>query len=484
MPPKMSVKAGRYIGVAARGCVSWRGVRYATAERWGLPTLCATPRDDILCDAYGPPIAQAKGAFMPMPSLVEDSLLLNIHSPAADGARRPVMVFIHGGAFLFGSGSDYDGTKFAEEGDIVVVTINYRLGVLGFGDFSALGVPRNLGLHDQIAALRWVRENIAAFGGDPDCITIVGESAGSMSISLLMVSSAREGLFDRAILQSGALNLIHESDIAADLGRRYREILGSGAADLDALRQVPLEQLLSAQAKIDAEVLDGLPASPVYDGDLLPASLSDALRTDTPSIPMIAGSNRDEVRLFATSRTSGILHTKREKILALVRDQHGTEFEREIASLYADTKSDNFNLGSDINFSMSTRLFAERHAAAGNPSWAYRFDRGGVLFGATHAIELTYLWPTTLRQSFMLRGGFLIGDRARLGKRLRQHWISFVRSGDPGADWPRYEAGSRSVKLFDKRDSIAHDPDGERRSAWAGRELLPARPIRELPASS
>jgi para-nitrobenzyl esterase len=476
MNAERNVKAGHYIGVARRGCVSWRGIRYARAARWELPTLRAAPQDDVHCDVHGPPIAQAKGAFLPMPSLVEDSLLLNIDSPAADGARRPVMVFIHGGAFLFGTGSDYDGSQFAEEGDIVVVTINYRLGVLGFGDFSALGVPNNLGLQDQIAALRWVRENIAAFGGDPDCITVAGESAGSISISLLMVSSAREGLFDRAILQSGALNLIHERDISTRLGQRHCEILG--ASSLDALRQVSLEQLLDAQTRIDAEVEDGLPVSPVYDGDLLPASLSDAVRTETPSIPIIAGSNRDEVRLFATPRTRGMLPTERAKIMALVRNQHGAAFEAEIASLYPDTKSDNFNLGSDTNFSMSTRLFAERHAAAGNPSWAYRFDRAGLFLGATHAVELTYLWPMTLRQSFMLRGGLLIGDRKRLAKRMRRYWINFVRSGDPGADWPRYEDESRAVKLFDKRDSIANDPDGARRSAWAGRELLPARSLR------
>ncbi|MET0371543.1 MAG: carboxylesterase family protein [Sphingobium sp.] len=200
--------AGRFRGEDRGASVAWRGIRYAHAERFALPGPVAPPSDIVDAVRLGAACPQQVGFATPEqlgPSQSEDCLFLNIFSPGSVAKRRPVMVWFHGGAFVGGSAAMYDGGMLAETGDIVVVGVNYRLGLLGFLGVEALGIPMNLGLHDQIAALRWVRDNIAAFGGDPDHVTIAGESAGSVSVSvsLLMLSAAAGGLFHGASCRAG-----------------------------------------------------------------------------------------------------------------------------------------------------------------------------------------------------------------------------------------------------------------------------------------
>ncbi|MDX7954071.1 carboxylesterase family protein, partial [Lichenihabitans sp. Uapishka_5] len=207
----------------------------------------------------------------------EDCLHLNIWSPAADARRRPVLVWVHGGAFTSGSGALYGGAPLAAGGDIVVVTVNYRLGGLGFVDFgSALGDPtvgRNLGLQDVMAALGWVRRNVAQFGGDPARVTLAGESAGSIMISALMATDAAT-LFDQAILQSGAFNLIHTAETGLTIARAWVEALRPRPQNLADLQALPAQAFVEAEAAVARAIPGASPAAPWFDGTVLPASLA------------------------------------------------------------------------------------------------------------------------------------------------------------------------------------------------------------------
>ena len=467
--------AGTFQGISAGSVTAWRGIRYGQAARFAVSAAVPAAAGVQVCDRFGACAPQTSHYMKVNPvnrePPAEDCLFLNIYSPAADEARRPVMVWIHGGGFVMGEGAFYDGADLAARGDIVVVTVNYRLGVLGFTDLSDLGVPRNLGLRDQILALEWIRENIASFGGDPDRVTLAGESAGSFSVSLLMLASAANGLFHGAILQSGAVNLVHDAAAGQELARRHRRQLGDHGRDLSALRSAPLARILEAQDAV-SENLDGtVAAGPIWDGDLLPSSLQDARKTSTSPIPMIAGWMRDETRLFELKALRTMVLLARAKVLDRIERQFGAATKDRIDAAYPTGKAGDRALATDANFAQPTLNVVERHASAGNPTWVYRFDRGGLMLGAAHGLELSYLWPILGISVAIARGGPLVGGRRRLAERLRADWVSFVKSGEPGANWPRYLPDDRSIRLYDRRDTIMRDPEAKRREAWRGLDV-------------
>ncbi|MER6327302.1 carboxylesterase/lipase family protein [Streptomyces coelicoflavus] len=468
--------AGNYIGVRGSGAVSWRGITYATARRFAEPELVSPPARPTVCADFGPACAQNELRTLGgKRSEAEGALYLNVYSPAADDARRPVVVWIHGGAYQGGAGSGYDGAPLAARGDVVVVTVNYRLGVLGFTDLGDLGVPRNLGIRDQIAALTWVRDNIELFGGDPGTVTVAGESAGSMSVSLLMSAPVARPLFHRAIMQSGALNLVHDAAVAERLGAEVRSLLDPEGMGLSALTRASVGDVLAAQRQVGRRNRGTIPAGPVFDGDLLPASFEEALTAPPPPVPLLAGWNRDEIRFFDLPGVRGSLPRSRAELSRLLHDQLGTERASRILATYSENREGGRALGTDVNFAMPTRHFAERHADAGNPTWIYRLDKRGLLLGAPHAADLTYLWDQPGAAYIFLRGGPLRGRRLGLADRFRRHWLSFVRDGRPAGDWPAYEPASRKVRLFDDSDATVSDVDSRRHEAWNGRDVLVAR---------
>ncbi|KUO06067.1 hypothetical protein AQJ67_04535 [Streptomyces caeruleatus] len=373
--------------------VAWRGIRYATASRFREPEPASPPRRPTVFAQFGAPCAQP-----PLRTLggegseAEDALYLNVYSPSADDARRPVVVWIHGGAYQGGAGSAYDGARLAAEGNVVVVTVNYRLGVLGFPDLSDLGVPRNLGLRDQIAALTWVRDNTELFGGDPRTVTLAGESAGSMSVSLLMPTPAAHPLFHRAIMQSGALDLVHDGAVGQRLGTEIRTALDPDGVGLPALTKASVGAVLTAQQLVARRYPGTVPAAPVSDGDLLPESLEKARTAPVPPIPLLAGWNRDEIRFFDLPGVREALPRHRSHLARLLRDQLGAETADRILAEYPENRAGRRDLGTDVTFAKPTRHFAERHAAAGHPTWTYRLDKRGLLLGAPHAADLAYLW--------------------------------------------------------------------------------------------
>jgi para-nitrobenzyl esterase len=461
----------------------WLGVPYAEAERFAAlrpPEPWTEPRDTTRPARQSPQQhgRKVRPEMANGPDFGEDCLALNVYAPSggAPGAK-PVMVWIHGGAFLAGSVNPYRGEKLAREGDIVVVTINYRLGAFGFVNFGeALGlpsIPSNLGLRDQIAALEWVRDNISAFGGDPQRVTICGQSAGSMSVSLLMLSSAARGLFRGAIMQSGAVSLIHDRERSLLDARRFAERLGLDQGSLEKLQTMPGHKLLEAQAEIGRELVNGIPAAPWYDDDLLPASHDAARQHDVAPASSGTGATRDEIRLFELM-PGDILPTKWAHLEDLIRAQLPPDVAQAVLAAYPRTSRGRRALASDLAFMMPTRNFAHRHSR-NHPTWFYRFDYAHPIAGATHGLDLTLFWPFTGFKMALARGGPDSGRRAELGRRMRAHIAGFVRRGTPGDDWPAYRPHERAVKIYGLSDRTEHDPDGVRFAAWHGLDASPGR---------
>jgi len=475
----VQTRGGKIAGTTGTGFMRWLGIPYAAAERFGLPQPVAAWDGVRQGDRFGRQCSQSFGRkvnpkYVESDGFGEDCLFLNVWTPTGgEPGPKPVMVWIHGGAFVAGGADTYDGWQLAAENDVVVVTINYRLGVLGFVDFgSALGLPvirSNLGLRDQVAALEWVRDNIAGFGGDPGNVTVFGESAGSMSVSLLMLSPLARGLFHKAIMQSGAVSLIHDRERALADGRRYAEILGLDQGGFDKLRSLPVIELLKAQAAVGRMVEPGIPAAPWYDDDVLPASLQDARSAAMAPVPLIAGSTREEIRLFRIL-PGNILPTKRADLEHLVQAQLPADRAGRILDAYPSGKKGEIALGTDLAFGMPTRNFAHRHSAR-QPTWVYRFDYANPFFGAAHAMDLGAFWPMQGLRALIVRGGRNTGKRKAMGERMRRHWAHFARHGTPGEDWPGYDAGRQMVRAYNYDDAMLCAPDADRFAAWGGEDV-------------
>ena len=480
----VETRQGRLRGamVKARGAEvrRWLGAPYAQARRFAEaepPSAWAGVRD---ATSMAPQCPQGMGKriMVDAPGYGEDCLALNIWSPpgAEDGRPRPVLFWIHGGAFMAGSCNPYDGAELAAQGDMIVVAINYRVGVFGFVNFAeALGlpeIPSNLGLRDQIAALHWVHDNIAAFGGDPERVTICGQSAGSMSVSLLMLCEEAWPLFRGAIMQSGAVSLIHDREMSLKLARRYCELLDLNQGGLEKLRTIDARRLLEAQALAQQVAPLTIPAAPWYDGAFLPPTLEDAHRAASAPVPLMAGSTREETRLFEMLPGPDILPTKRADLETIVRAQLPSAHADQVLNAYGKNKAGARALATDLAFTMPTRNFAERHSGR-QPTWFYRFDYSHPLAGAAHGIDLLFMWPIYGLAGMALRGGLYAGRLRALAERYRAHIIRFVQSGRPGEDWPAYAAPTRATLAFNLTDKIEHDPDRERRTAWLGKDVGP-----------
>jgi para-nitrobenzyl esterase len=482
----VTVAGGQLQGVERDGTTSWLGVPYAAPPLGPRRFRRPAPVDawEGVRPATRPAGAaqQARSVHSPVRALGsgvgEDCLYLNVHAPAdarTDGRPRPVLVWLHGGAFTGGSGALYAGAPLAAQGDLVVVTVNYRLGVFGFVDLGSAvdaDIPSLLGLRDQIAALRWVRDNIAAFGGDPEQVTLAGESAGSISVALLLAAPSTTGLFRGAVMQSGSYNLIHGDEAREEVARAYARNLGLGRHDGDRLWQLTPQELLAAQQVVDAQFPGTLPAAPWFDGDLVPASLAEAQRTSRPEVALLAGHNRDELTFFQR-RSGDIMPTTRRTLVARLQAALGWDEAERLLAHYPDTALGTRALGTDLNFAAPTQHFAERHAGAGGRTWYYRFDAAVPVLGATHAAELPYLWDWQGWPALVLRGR-RTPRRLALAGRMRRRWLAFARDLDPGPDWPAYTLPERRTLVLDPAgDHVEDDPGALRRSAWAGRDVMP-----------
>lgn len=414
----------------------------------------------------------------------EDCLSVNVLRPAAESARpRPVMVWIYGGAFSAGSSAAtlYGGRELVRAGDVVHVTFNYRLGVLGYLDFTRYASPArpveaNLGLRDQVAALEWVRDNIAAFGGDPGNVTLFGESAGAISVTTLMATPAARGLFTGAIAESSAVEAAYASGRAAGWAADLAGILGAGPHDaLEAVLRAEPDALVTAGATLDDWVNERTPGTlcfaPVVDGDVLPGHPVDAFDAGrTHPVPLLIGTNDREATLFA--RSGRALPTSTDLIDRMFAATDPGARCRVLAAYprYPATASA-VDLGGDVTFWWPTVRAADGHSAVA-PTWVYRYDFApralAVLgVGATHGTELAAVFGARLlSRTLTALGGRR--DLAAVTRRVQEHWTSFARTGSPGPDWPTYDSAGRRTLVIDVEDRVECDPRRARRQAWTG----------------
>lgn len=391
------------------------------------------------------------------------------------------MVFIHGGAYLLGSSATpiYDGAALARRG-CVYVSVNYRLGALGCLDLSALSTPEhpiesNLFLRDLVLALQWVRDNIAAFGGDPGNVTIFGESAGAQAVLTLLAVPAAEGLFAQAISESPAAGMSSSREIAAAYAERFAALMGVRRADAAAalMRARPrdlvnaLDQLVANTAD---EILGAFPAGPTYGDEVLPVEPMAAMRSEqAAAVPLIVGTNADEGRLF--TRFLKLLPTTEHAVEAVLGGAGAATRDR-IIDAYPDYPARNacIRIGGDFAFGAAAWQVAEVRAAHA-PTYVYRYDYAprplhwsGL--GATHATELFAVFDI-----YRTRFGAaltLAGDRSaarRVSRDVQSRWREFARTGRPGDGWPAYTLTERPVMAFDRRSRVEYDPHPERRSA-------------------
>jgi para-nitrobenzyl esterase len=464
----------------ANGVRSWLGIPYAKANRFELAQNADTWSDTLDATTFGDKCPQMMGTSFKDISgkgISENCLNLNIWAPAKTKNLKPVLFWIHGGAFVGGSGDAFSGHELVSRGDIVVVSINYRLGVLGFVNFDETlkngekRIPSNLGLRDQLFALQWVHKNIAAFGGDPNKVTIAGESAGSCSCAMLMHIPESWPYYRGAILQSGATTLIHSRERSQMVAKQYVEALNLENPSIKDLQTAPLADLFQAQKKVLLNNPNHIPASPWFDDDLLGADFQSTCQSQTANIPILAGFNKDEIRLFEVIPGPKIIPVDRASHARLIENQFDTKLSENILNAYTANKQDNRKLGTHISFALPTLHFAERHSQS-NPVWFYRFDAKNPLIGAAHALELLYLWPLKGFKFALARGGFFNGWRKKLGLRMQDHWIHFVKDGRPGNHWPAFNTETRSTMVFNKTDSIVDDPESPHRERWQNKDVL------------
>ncbi|MFC8511799.1 carboxylesterase/lipase family protein [Streptomyces sp. NPDC057257] len=497
MEPVVHIGQRSVRGVVAEGVRVFRGIPYAAAPTGADRFAAPRPADwtgEFDARAYGPTAPQLNSMDLAgMPDLRaiigigwargEDYLNLNIWTPQGTKGDLPVMVFLHGGAFTRGAGRElgYDGTRFAQDG-VVLVTVNYRLGVPGF--LHLPGAPDNRGLLDQIAALEWVRDHIAAFGGDPEAVTVFGESAGAFSVGALL-AAAPTGLFRRAISQSGGAS--HALTTAQAL-RVTAAIVGrlGVPATVDAFAKIPDETFVEAVGQVGAAPLDltvdgvfdplmGLSRlGPVIDGDLLGAQPVDLVRAGAAAgVDVLVGSNSDEMNLYLIAMpgpetTEPLLYAAASAMHpdpdALVDGYRGAgRGDTPCALLGA--------IGTDYMFAVPTARLAEAHAPHPGGTWRYEFTWRSPAFGGTlaacHALELPFVFDNIGRVDYGALGisqddGALRG----LGERVHASWIAFARDGDPG--WPRFTAEAPVVQRIGTDWVATTASDGPERALWRG----------------
>ena len=456
----------------------WSGVRDAT--RFG-----AAPHQ------VAPPAVAADSAWETAEA-GEDCLNLSLWTPDPAAAGLPVMVWIQGGMFEIGSQAAYNGAPFARDG-VVLVVINYRLGAEGFLYFGD-GDDANLGLLDQVAALEWVRENIAAFGGDPANVTIFGESAGAMSVGTLLAMPRAEGLFRRAIAQSGAAHQVIPAETASRIARHLAEKLGVPPTR-EAIAALPIERLLAAQAELKAEMMahpdperwgmevvsSAMPFQPVIDGTVIPALPIDRIAAGAgAAVDVMVGTNADDWRLFLA--ITGAIGQITDEILTGPVGIHGYQalaayglpVETALAA-YRDRypEAGPGDLLAAVQTDWWVRIpairLADARAVAPSGTWMYEFawsspEFGGL--GAVHGLEIAFVFDTLGTNAPLF--GPMLGATApqELADRMHAAWVSFATTGDPG--WPRYDLGRRATMRFNTTSHVVEDPRPWERALWDG----------------
>jgi para-nitrobenzyl esterase len=511
--PVAETRAGKVRGAMNAGICVFKGVRYGadtSSTRFAAPEPASpwTGIQDAL--QYGASAPQALsgdagglfGSWRPQPALPmsEDCLFLNVWTPGLrDGKKRPVMVWLHGGGFVTGSGSSnaYEGTRLARRGDVVVITINHRLNTFGFlylGEYGeSFADSGNAGILDIVLALRWVREHAAEFGGDADNVTIFGESGGGAKVSVLMGMDSAQGLFHRGIVQSGPWLKVTPDDVAARAAARVIDQLGLTGETIDRIRSLPAERIQAAVASATEPGGFGIATGPVLDQrNIARHPFYPDAAPQGRQIPMMIGTCRTETsllqgvsapELFALTwealpkRLGPWLQGRDiETVIAQYRKLHPTYTP---AAVY-------FTLTTDRGFYRSSVTQADRKAEQGGaPVYFYLLDwetpvQGGKWL-VPHALDIGFVFDNVARSESMSGIG---REQQQIADYMSEAWLAFARSGDPNhaglPSWPKYDALTRATMIFDLTPHVVNDPraaerDVFRASASAGisAELAP-----------
>lgn len=491
-------KQGDVRGVERDGVWAYRGIPYAAPPVGELRFRPPAPPAGWsgLRDAtrFGPMAPQGVGPLEAMLGAgsfaqSEDCLTLNVATPSADDAGRPVMVWIHGGGFQTGSGSIpwYHGTALARRFDVVVVSINYRLGALGFTHLAgALGDDRsgsgNLGLLDQVAALQWVQDNVENFGGDPGNVTIFGESAGGMSVGVLLGMPAARGLFHRAIAQSGACQGLATAEQAEATAERLLAEVGGA----EALLHAPFEDVVAAQSRVATSVRFSLgtgqilPFTPVLDGDVFPVHPLEAIRDGSAAdVDLVAGTNAHEFTLFTVA--AGVTDTTDERLGRAVERIAGDRTADVLAAYRAmDPVASPFDLlvsmSTDVVFRLPCEELLAAHAAgaAGASTRSYLFTFESPAFEgrlrSTHALEIPFVFGIVDRPGTEVFVGEVDDAVRALGDACAEAWTSYAADGTPRAAdlpaWSTWDPTARRTMELGTTQRELDDPAAGARAAW------------------
>jgi para-nitrobenzyl esterase len=466
--------------------VPWTAAADATA--FGAPAV----QMPLGTAAQEPKTELAKSLQVVYPTLAEwkagkeDCLFLNVWTPSTSGGKRPVMVWLHGGGFAYGSGAwpAYDGTNLAKRGDVVVVTLNHRLNAFGYLELADLAGPAyaksgSAGMLDIVLALEWVRDNAAAFGGDPGNVTIFGESGGGAKVCNLLAMPSAQGLFHRAIVESGPALKALSLDVATADAKEMLAELQIAPTDVKALQSVPADAIMKAAYAVSARRGPGAEIrflGPVVDGNVLPSNPFDpAAPAISANVPILIGTNKDEMTLFVAGEPWFGKLTD-DQLAAQARMMAGPKSDALLAALrktypgYSPSYLNAQVLTSTFMLGDSIRL-AERKAAQGAaPVYMYQLTWetpvGAGVFKSPHTLEIPFVFDTVESTRPLVGPG---PEPQKLADQMSSAWIAFARTGNPNNPaipaWPAYTAERRATMEFDVESKVVDDPASEVRRA-------------------
>jgi para-nitrobenzyl esterase len=493
----VQTESGKVAGYVENGVYIYKGIPYAKAERF-MPPVAADKWEEIRSSrAYGPTCPQAKrmGWYSDEQAFAfnwddgysdENCLRVNIWTPGLkDGKKRPVMVWLHGGGYSAGSGQElpsYDGTNLAKKGDVVVVTLNHRLNVLGFLDLSAYGdkyaKSGNAGLLDLVAALQWVNKNIASFGGDAQNVTIFGQSGGGGKVSTLLATPSAKGLFHKAIVQSGSMLRTMEQKYSRRIGVAVMEELGLNPSQIDELQKIPYDKLLAAGEKAVAKIRveadkEGVSSfifgwAPTVDGDVLPAQpFNPQAPAQSKDIPVMIGTTLHE--FTASTYFPPLRSMTKEQIVEQLKKKYGdrmNDFLKAFEIAYPGYQPKDL-MDVDFIFRPSAVEQAKLKAAQhGAPVYMYLFAWESPvmdgMFRSTHCMEIPFVFDNAVRHASMTGGG---KSAQVLADKMSSAWLNFARTGNPNTEglpeWEPYTAAKGATMVFNNDCGMKYNHDKE-----------------------
>ena len=493
----LSVKVvnGTFKGtIEENGVYTWKGIPYAKAPvdelRWKAPEAVEADDGEYEAVKFGYSCPQYEWASEPASynEISEDCLTLNVWAADIDTKDKPVMIYFHGGGYAWGGTSDslYNGKNFVKEyPDVIMVTANYRIGLFGFVDFSdvpggeAYPDSTRLGILDQLQSIRWVKENIEAFGGDPDNITIFGESAGAGTISAILTMDFEEGLFQKAIIESGGLSITNDKEGYETVGLTAALLEKTGAKSMEELAAIPSEELIEMYITPDEEgnTLNDLVVMPMRDGKVIPIDGYEAVKAGkNKGIDVIFGSNANEFNYWIEEVAMAFeeedidkatelfqeycLDPKVEATISFFNDDEKADLEKYWEALpesmnHVEQYTEFIN---DIVFRVPSVKLAESHADAGGNSYVYYFGKESTNPGmkACHASELAYVFYSPEETIF---SGEVDVDLAR---KMSNMWANFARTGDPSIDgftWEKFDTDTRKTLVIGNDSSLKMEDD-------------------------